>query len=163
MFDERFGVTRLLRPCDQAMGIACVRLPRDALEIERDADAVPHGLHPRIDLRSTLSAAELGFEVVGAGNSLRRQVGIELERMPAHRDFETRLASAKLGKGLRELALADVAPGTDDVGDDIDGEMGSAGGRMHNAVYGKMRARRSPRFLDADPPPTLGYLLRRCR
>ena len=44
--------------------------------------------------------------------------------MPAHRKVDPWLAGAKLGKRLFELALADIAPGTDDVGDNIDGEIG---------------------------------------
>ena len=75
-------------------------------------------------------AAEQGFEVLGARDPFRREIGVELEGMPAQRDLDGRFAGAELGERLLELAFADIAPGTDDVGDDIDREPGG-GDRVH--------------------------------
>ena len=67
--------------------------------------------------------AKLVFQILLAGDALLRQIGVELERVPADHHVGQ---LGGLGQGQRgfELAFADVAPGADHVGDDIDGEGG---------------------------------------
>jgi hypothetical protein len=59
-----------------------------------------------------------------ARNALARQIGIELKRMPADRHAERRVGAAEIGERRLELALADEAPRTHDVGHDVDDEPG---------------------------------------
>src|SRR5208282_4143767 len=57
---------------------------------------------------------EIGASVHAAGGNRR----IELEGPPAHRDR----AAVTLSERQREAPFAEVAPGTDDVADDVDGQ-----------------------------------------
>ena len=65
-----------------------------------------------------LEAAELGDAVLGAVDALARHVGIELEGMPG--DGEAQVLLLQEVERALELALADVAPRADHVGDDVD-------------------------------------------
>ena len=65
-----------------------------------------------------LEAAELGDAVLGAVDALARHVGIELEGMPG--DGEAQVLLLQEVERALELALADVTPGADHVGDDVD-------------------------------------------
>src|SRR5262249_45135072 len=76
----------------------------------------------------------LGNAVLLAVDALGRHVGIELEGIPDH--GETELLLVEDLQRLLEMALADVAPGTDRIGDDVDASDGS------DRVHGKNPFRR---------------------
>ena len=65
-----------------------------------------------------LEAAELGDAVLGAVDALAWHVGIELEGMPG--DGEAKMLLLQEVECMLELALADVTPRADHVGDDVD-------------------------------------------
>ena len=71
-----------------------------------------------VELARALGAAELGDAVLVAVDALARHVGIELEGMPG--DGEAQVLLVEEVERALELALADVAPGADRVGDDVD-------------------------------------------
>jgi hypothetical protein len=104
------------------MRIARIGLPRDALEGEGNAHRRAGCAHALVDLRRALRAAEFRIEVRAPLDALPREVGIELERMPAH-DGVPRCAVAG-GEDQRRFqpALANEAPRAHDIGDDIDGQ-----------------------------------------
>ena len=68
--------------------------------------------------RERSSAAELGEAVLGAVDALARHVGIELEGMPG--DGEAQVLLLEEVERALEMALADVAPRADRIGDDVD-------------------------------------------
>ncbi len=122
-FDQRVRrlcITTLLRPRDQSMRIERIRLSVNAIEIERNANAGAGGADTRVDFGRTCLAAEFGFDIRGASDTLGWQVGIELKGMPAANDGKAGFARVQLCQRRLELALADVAPRADDVGNDID-------------------------------------------
>lgn len=82
---------------------------RDALLCSRLADAAVYRA-------GSLDATELRRHVFGAVHPFVGQVGIERERMPAHAHF----VGVESCEGTLKAPLADVAPGTDGVGDDDD-------------------------------------------
>src|SRR5439155_1915551 len=82
--DQRPGVAALLRPCDQAMRVACIRLPCDPVEVEGDTDLCADGSHPRIDFNGARLSAEFLLEIRRTWNTLHRQIRVELKRMPAY-------------------------------------------------------------------------------
>jgi hypothetical protein len=65
-----------------------------------------------------------------AVDALGRHVGIELEGMPSHGKAELLLFQDL--EPAFELALADITPGTDHIGDDVDASGGC------NRVHGKI-------------------------
>src|SRR5688572_6657159 len=95
---------------DQPVGLRGVGLALHALEREVDALAPAFGDHARVELLRALERAELGLAVLGARDAVRRQIGIELERQPAHFDLDFVLEKIER---LLEALLADVAPRTD--------------------------------------------------
>src|SRR5437867_11326286 len=116
------------------MRVARVRLPFDPLELEGDTDLRADGSHSGVDFCRPRLAAEFLLEIRHTWNTLHRQIRVELERMPADGGREIRLAGAQSRQRGFELALADVAPGADNVGDDVDkkrrsNEFGRRGGR----------------------------------
>ena len=62
------------------------------------------------------------LQICRTRQALDGQIGVELEGMPADGGRETRLVGAQSRQRGFELALADVAPGADNVGDDVDQE-----------------------------------------
>ena len=79
----RIAFVARLRPRDEPVRIERIGLARDRLEVEVDADGAARGAHALVDLRRALRPAELRLEVRLAIHAGRRQLGIELERMPA--------------------------------------------------------------------------------
>jgi hypothetical protein len=71
-----------------------------------------------VELARALGAAELGQTILGAVDALARHVGIELEGMPGNGEVQVLLVED--GERAFEMALADVAPWADRVGDDVD-------------------------------------------
>jgi hypothetical protein len=124
--DERGGVAARLRPGDQPVRVARVRLQRDALEVERDAGLRPGPAHAIVDLRGARGPPELALEIVPAVDALGGQVGIELVGVPAHGRQRLAGLGERRERGI-EMALADVAPGADDVRDDVDDRQGRLG------------------------------------
>ena len=103
---------------DQAMGVERVGRARQAVEMEFQANGGGGLGDALVHLARALGAAELGEAVLGAVDALARHVGIELEGMPGDGEMH-----ALLGEDLErafEMAFADVAPGADRVGDDVD-------------------------------------------
>src|SRR5204863_9929795 len=88
----------------------------DPGELELDAGLAARLGDPLVDLARPVAAAELRPHIVVARHALGRHVGIELERPPRKRDV---VAPAEVERAL-EAALANVAPRTDRVGDDVD-------------------------------------------
>ena len=113
---------RLAGPVDHAMRIERVDRAGDALEVEIDPLRPARLGQPLVHRVDRSLSAELLGEIGAAVEAARRNAGIELEGMPAHDDI---VVGAFAQRGL-EPALADVAPGTDDVGDDVDDD-GSGG------------------------------------
>ena len=97
------------------MGAPRVRRARLAVEGEADPLLGADGAHLRVEDGGALGS-ELLRPVRGPRHALRRHVGVELERQPLDRD----LARTSLAERALEPALADIAPGADDVGEDRD-------------------------------------------
>jgi len=74
------------------MGVPRIRLALDAVECEVDADRLPRGADPLIDLGCTLRSAELRFDIRAPVDAFLRQARVELERMPAHQGPEPGIA-----------------------------------------------------------------------
>ena len=106
-----------------------VGLARDAVDVELQADRLAGFAHALVNLGGTLWAAKFFFQVALAVNALGGQVGIELKRVPANDHIGQVIG---LGQGQRgfEFAFADVAPGADHVGHDVDGEGGGVHGQI---------------------------------
>ena len=117
--DERVGSSVRLRPGDQPVRLAGVRLTHDRIEVEVDAGALAGLAHTRVDLRRAPGAAELRLEVRPAVDAFGRQIRIELEWMPTHDHVAF---AAGVGKRDFKMAFADEAPGAHEVGDDVDGQ-----------------------------------------
>src|SRR5882672_6603306 len=103
-------------PMDQAMRQHGVGRPPDPGELEFDAGLAAAFGDRLVDLRRPVAAAELGAHIVVARHALGRHVGIELEGSPGH----GHVGAAAQRQGALEAPLADVAPGTDRVGNDVD-------------------------------------------
>ncbi|MDD9992957.1 MAG: hypothetical protein OXP75_14265 [Rhodospirillales bacterium] len=111
---------RILRPplageLDQPVRIDGVRGAPDLVEDELDAFGLAGLLDRREDFGDPLLGAELGHQVGEPLDAFGRHVGVELKRAPLDREVR-----GSAGVGALEAALADVAPGTDRVGDDGD-------------------------------------------
>ena len=103
---------------DQAMGVERVGRARQPVEMELQADGGRGLGDALVELARALGAAELGQPILGALDALARHVGIELEGMPG--DGEVQALLVEEGERAFEMALADVAPWADRVGDDVD-------------------------------------------
>src|ERR1700730_10280493 len=118
---EQFGHDLVLdvvlgAPMDQAVRQHGVGRAPDARELEFDAGLAAAFGDRLVDLPRPVAAAELGAHIVVARHALDRHVGMELEGPPGH----GHVGAAALGQGTLEAPLADVAPGTDRVGNDVD-------------------------------------------
>ena len=100
------------------MGIDGVGRAGELLEMEFDADRCCGLGDTLVHLPGALEGAELGDAVLLAVDALGRHLGIELEGVPGDREAELVLLQ-DVERAL-ELALADVAPGTDGIGNDVD-------------------------------------------
>ena len=109
------------RALDERMGRERVGLARYPVEGERNAELRPGVYQPVVG--AVAACAEFLRDVVGARDALPRQVRVQLERMKgdARRRGLGMALAVKAQSGL-EAPLADEAPGTDHVGDDVDGE-----------------------------------------
>ncbi len=112
------------------MRVERIRLTLDLLEREVDADARPGGTHALVDVRGPVRVSEFPGEIDAPVDALRRQVRIQLERMPAHERSDARLVRSKLRERRAEPPPPDEAPRTNDVRDHVDrqcvfGERGS--------------------------------------
>jgi hypothetical protein len=115
-FDQAIGLALLAREADEAMRGNGVRRPTDAVEGEFDALGGAGVAHRVVDPGGADRTAELRDEIRFPADAGGRHVGIELKGAPADRDAEIRA----LRQGARQAALADEAPGTDQIGDDVD-------------------------------------------
>ena len=88
----------------------------DPGELELDAGFAAAFGDRLVDLARPVAAAELGAHIIVARHALGRHVGIELEGPPGH----GHVGAAAQRQGALEAPLADVAPRTDRVGDDVD-------------------------------------------
>src|SRR5262249_22066190 len=115
---ERFLPALPVRLPDQAVCEARVGGALHAVEGECDADLAADGQHARVKLRAS-RRAELAGPIDLAFDALNRHVRVELERTPrkAHG-----AGHAGLSKRRLQPALADIAPGADDIGIDRDGK-----------------------------------------
>ena len=110
----------ILRPAlagelDQPMRIDGIGGAPDSVEDELDSLRLAGLLDRREDLGDPLLGAEFGHQVREPFDALGRHVRIELVRAPLDREV-----GGPAGVGALETAFADVAPGTDRVGDDGD-------------------------------------------
>ena len=112
---------------DHAMGLHGVGRAGELLEMEVDADARGHAGDALVHLLRALGAAELGEAVLLTVDAFGWHLGIELEGMPG--DGEAQLGLFQDVEGALEMALADVAPRTDDIGNDVDAS--GCGHRVH--------------------------------
>jgi len=115
--EQRF-LQALAGEADQAVGIERVGRAGQPIEVEFQAHRGGGLGEALVELLRALEAAELGDAVLGAVDALARHVGIELEGMPG--DGEAQVLLLQEVERALELALADIAPGTDHVGDDVD-------------------------------------------
>src|SRR6185312_7341635 len=118
--DERIRVASLLGPGDQPMRIARVRLQRYSIDVERDPDTLAGLAHANVAFVGARDTAPFVLEILGTRNALRRQIRVELERVPANGDIDRRLRRSQLRERNLELALADEAPRAHDIRDDVD-------------------------------------------
>ena len=132
-FDQVLGVAACLRPRDQAVRVPRVRLSLDPLECEIDADGAARGADALVDFRGALRAAELRFEIGAPVDAVARQIGIQLERMPAHDGVNVGLARGVQRERLAEAAATDEAPRAHDVGNDVDGHCARGVCRIHRS------------------------------
>ena len=100
------------------MGVQRIGRAGQPLEMEFQADRGGGLGDALVELARALGAAELGQAVLGAVDALARHVGIELEGVPG--DGEAQVLLLQDVERALEVALADVAPGADRVGDDVD-------------------------------------------
>ena len=114
----------LLRPRDQPVGVARIRLAHDAVERKVDADGIARAANTIVDGRRARRAAELRGEIAFPINAGGGQVGIELERAPAYLGGEQWLVHCQPGERFFEPALADEAPWAHDIGKHFDLESG---------------------------------------
>ncbi len=99
-------------------------IPRkEYLERKFNVDFPAYACHARVAVR--VAGAELALDVFLARNALIWQVRVELERQPAHgRLFLIGHALLEHPQGGFQAALTDETPGSDDVRNDVDGELG---------------------------------------
>ena len=128
---------------DQPVRVDRVRRPRHQIGAERQADGRRRLGDPLIQRRRLLRAAELPGAIGGAVAALLRHVGIELERVPVHREAQPLLRQRR--QRALQLALADIAPRADRVGDDVDPRPGPAASESPSAWPAHLtRPRRTP-------------------
>src|SRR5260370_2235871 len=152
-FEQRLDDAVLQAPlageADEAVGIERIGRAGQSIEVEFQ----PHrggGLGDAlVELLRALEAAELGDAVLRAVDTFPRHVGVQLEGMPG--DGEAQVLLLEEIVPALELSVADIAPGTDHVADDVDTANGL--GLIHGGflpycarVYtcGKSAATRSP-------------------
>jgi hypothetical protein len=92
----------------------------NALERERDARRFAGSAHTLVDLRCALGAAEFHLQIGAPIHPLGWKRRIELEGMPAHGNAAFCMQGRDQAERSLETAHADVAPGTHDIGDDVD-------------------------------------------
>ena len=80
----------------------------------------PRGLRglgdPGIDLHCVFLAAELGLQVRAPVGTLLRHVGVQLKRVPLDGQ---RMLGPRFERAV-EIGLADIAPGTDGIGENVE-------------------------------------------
>lgn len=146
---EPMGGLRALisSPRHEAVGVEGVVDPLVGREAKLEAElgpqvreAVPH----RRALR--FGGAVLAREVFPQVLPLRGQAGVELEGVPV--DLRLHLA-LEGGEGTLELTVADDAPRTHDVGDEIDAQLSRQGGVAHGRSLRTSRSPTSPPLREA--------------
>src|SRR5690606_34887502 len=108
------------RPMYQAMRIQRVRRHFDRVEVELDASSGASLADPIMRSLDPILAAELlqhvGFAILASWRDCR----VELKWAPADRDR----ALTEALPGTKQIAHAEIAPGTHDIGDNVDGNRG---------------------------------------
>src|SRR5262245_57340501 len=84
----------------------------DPIEGERDAHLRPDRRHAGVEFQGPLPATEFGGAVRPAIDPVRWHAGVQLERPPEDLGLKS---VTEESQGLLQAALADVAPGADDV------------------------------------------------
>ena len=114
------------RVMHQTMCLQRIGLNGDRVEGKLDTDLLADTRNARIV--ACTARTELAFYVGLSRHAFGRNVGIELIRKPAHgwRGLIGGLFSVHRQGGF-EATLPDVAPGSNDVRDDLDGELGIHG------------------------------------
>ena len=115
--------TRAARPPDGPVCVQCVGRNFNGVERKVDARAAA-GLGDALvgDLQ-LVAAPELGFHVFAPVMAFRRNCRIELVWPPGNGNVEV----VQLSQRCLEIALADVAPGADDIRNDVDVNVSFAG------------------------------------
>ena len=105
------------RPADDAMGVERIRGDPDGVEGEGDALGRTQVHQALVDLRYAGRIAELRQHVLLAVDAALRDRRVELVGTPVDNDVDF----GDGGDGPVQALLADVAPRTDDVRNDVDG------------------------------------------
>ena len=113
---HRFLQLFVIGKADHPVRIHRVGGALDLLEIERNVLAAADPADGVVDLPGAHLAAELGFDIGLAVHAFLRHAGVQLEGAPA--DFEGR-HRPQLQRALQS-ALADITPGADHVGENIE-------------------------------------------
>jgi hypothetical protein len=107
----------LLREPDEAMGVEGIRRPGDPIKGELDPVSLTGFGYAFLDRTPGLCAAELRVKIDAPVHAFLRHRRIQLERSP--RNVRLLRVSDSL-ECLFQSALPDEAPGTDDIGIDLD-------------------------------------------
>jgi hypothetical protein len=128
--DHGVLLARAVRPADQAMGGAGVGRQGDGVEVEDDAFLGPgldQGCVHRLQLQGVLElAGHIGFAI----NALLGKGRVQLIGPPDDQRLDVR----PQGHGRLHPPPAQIAPGTDDVGDEVDQQRLAHGGLLARSV-----------------------------
>ncbi len=103
------------------MGIPRVRGIGHAGHPQRQAGAFGGSFDLGIGARGLVATAELCLKIAGAVHALARHVGVQLERVPFHAE---RVRGVP-GQRVVKIGLADIAPGANGVGKDVETDHGA--------------------------------------
>lgn len=107
------------------MGVHGIGRALELFEVEFEAKRGGGLGNALVHLLRALEAAELGDAVFAAIDAFGRHVGVELEGMPHRGEAELLLRQER--HRPFELAFADVAPGANGIGNDVDAACGRDG------------------------------------
>ena len=120
---HRIGAALAGGEADEAVGIDGGGGAADALEMEGDALCAADLGDGGVETAGALLAAELAHDVVAAGHAEAGHVGVQQEGVPGQRGGDVRPAVERAQQALD----AEIAPGADEVVDDLDHQLGLGG------------------------------------
>lgn len=120
-FDHGILNAELFGKRDELMRVYGVRLYSNIVEAKIDASGLTSMCHTIIDPASTFWSAEFAGCVLAARHSVRRQMWIELERVPDNCGWlPVRILGSVERQKFFQVAFANETPRADYVGNDID-------------------------------------------